>query len=241
MSLSKYIQEVNEAGSRGDLEAVKRIVNEVKLVLLTSVDPIPDQYDFFENCICIAITKMQSEISNTIQLYKTFCVDDPNTERQLLVKSLNLLYLLISNNLPTFHAELELLTEEELQSPLIQFSVNIEGYLTTGRYNMIQECMHHLPNPIFSHLMTSLLQSIRTDIESCIEVSYREISVNEFVKTIGWTDSLPTLFELIRSQHPSWVIEEDKIVFPRKMMETQEFTKNTLGDLIRQVSDIQTI
>jgi len=25
------------------------------------------------------------------------------------------------------------------------------------------------------------------------------------------------------------------------MMETQEFTKNTLGDLIRQVSDIQTI
>ena len=26
---------------------------------------------------------------------------------------------------------------------------------------MIQECMHHLPNPIFSHLMTSLLQSIR--------------------------------------------------------------------------------
>ena len=31
MSLNKYIQEVNEAGSRGDLEAVKRIVNEVKV------------------------------------------------------------------------------------------------------------------------------------------------------------------------------------------------------------------
>lgn len=40
-----------------------------------------------------------------------------------------------------------------------------------------------------------------TDIESCIEVSYREISVNEFVKTIGWTDSLPALFDLIHSQH----------------------------------------
>ena len=50
---------------------------------------------------------MQSEISNYIQLYKTFCVDDPNTERQLLVKSLNLLYLLISNNLPAFHAEVD--------------------------------------------------------------------------------------------------------------------------------------
>ena len=91
----------------------------MQLVLLTSTDPIPDRCrksrcrhshsldDFFENCICIAITKMQSEISNTIQLYKTFCADDPNTERQLLVKSLNLLYLLISNNLPAFHAEVD--------------------------------------------------------------------------------------------------------------------------------------
>lgn len=33
MSLNKYIQDVNEAGSRGDLEAVKRIVNEVKVHL----------------------------------------------------------------------------------------------------------------------------------------------------------------------------------------------------------------
>ena len=37
-------------------------------------------------------------------------------------------------------------------------------------------------------------------------MSYREISVNEFVKTIGWTDSLPTLFELIRSQHVTYVL-----------------------------------
>lgn len=34
MSLNKYIQDVNDAGSRGDLEAVKRIVNEVKVSFL---------------------------------------------------------------------------------------------------------------------------------------------------------------------------------------------------------------
>ncbi len=48
---------------------------------------------------------MQDEMDNFIQLYNTFCVDDPNRERQLLVKSLNLLYMLVSNKLSEFHAE----------------------------------------------------------------------------------------------------------------------------------------
>ena len=49
-------------------------------------------------------------------------------------------------------------------NPLIQFSVNIEGYLTTGRYNRIQECMENLPNEHFVHLMDYLVNSIREDI-----------------------------------------------------------------------------
>ena len=48
---------------------------------------------------------MPDDISNYIQLYKTFCSQDTNAERVLLVESLNLLYLLITNNLSAFHAE----------------------------------------------------------------------------------------------------------------------------------------
>lgn len=48
------------------------------------------------------------EISNYIQLYKSFCSQDTNTERVLLVESLNLLYLLVSNNLSAFHAEVNI-------------------------------------------------------------------------------------------------------------------------------------
>ena len=48
---------------------------------------------------------MKDEISNYIQLYNTFCKDDTNMDRKLLVMSLNLLYLLITNDLSAFHAE----------------------------------------------------------------------------------------------------------------------------------------
>lgn len=53
----------------------------------------------------MAVSTIPEEIPNAIQLYRSFCQEDPNRERALLVKSLNLLYLLCSNNLPAFHAE----------------------------------------------------------------------------------------------------------------------------------------
>ena len=61
--------------------------------------------DFFQKCICVAVSQMQDEISNYIQLYNTFCKDDTDMNRKLLVMSLNLLYLLITNDLSAFHAE----------------------------------------------------------------------------------------------------------------------------------------
>jgi hypothetical protein len=88
-----------------------------------------------------------------------------------------------------------------MESPLIQFSVNIEGYLTTGRYNKIQECMGNLPDPIFSHLMKYLLDSIRSDIENCIEVSYHWISLTDFCKISGMNGSMDEIKEYIRKVH----------------------------------------
>ena len=59
------------------------------------------------------------EISNAIQLYKSFCKDDHKTERKLLVESLYLLYLLVSNDLPTFHAEVLLVVSSDLARVVI--------------------------------------------------------------------------------------------------------------------------
>ena len=50
---------------------------------------------------------MPNDLSSYIQLYKTFCSQDTNEERIILIESLNLLYLLVTNNLSAFHAEVE--------------------------------------------------------------------------------------------------------------------------------------
>lgn len=84
---------------------------------------------------------------------------------------------------------------------MIQFSVLIEGYLTTGRYNRIQECMQNLPNPIFSHLMDYLLESIREDIESCIEVSYKQLSLQEYCQTVNWKGTVEEAAIYISQNH----------------------------------------
>ena len=59
----------------------------------------------------MAVNKMPEDISNYIQLYKTFCSEDPNLERVLLIESLNLLHLLVINNLSAFHAQVLFLSQ----------------------------------------------------------------------------------------------------------------------------------
>lgn len=60
---------------------------------------------FLENCICVAVKAMHEEILNYIDLYTSLCPTDSNKERKLLMESIHLLYLLVSNDLSTFHAE----------------------------------------------------------------------------------------------------------------------------------------
>lgn len=48
---------------------------------------------------------MHEEILNYIALYTSLCPTDANTDRKLMIASIHLLYLLVSNDLSTFHAE----------------------------------------------------------------------------------------------------------------------------------------
>ena len=48
---------------------------------------------------------MHEEILNYIDLYTSLCPTDTNTDRKLMIASIHLLYLLVSNDLSTFHAE----------------------------------------------------------------------------------------------------------------------------------------
>lgn len=127
-------------------------------------------------------------------------------------------------------------------SPLIQFSIDVEGYLTTGRYSKLQECMQHLPDEMFSHLMRYLLESIQEDIESCIEVSFREMSIDQFSTMINWKGSADELIEHVQKTHGDrWEVRDGMIFFPVKKVEDAMEAKKTLGDLIVQLNDFEKI
>lgn len=56
---------------------------------------------------------MPEELENMIEMYKSLCPQDPDRERQLVVEALHLLYLLVSRDLSSFHAEVRVLRVTE--------------------------------------------------------------------------------------------------------------------------------
>ena len=61
--------------------------------------------------------------------------------------------------------------------------------------------MQNLPHPIFSHLLDYLVDSIREDIESCIEVSYKQLGIQEFCQMINWKGTVEEAARFITEQH----------------------------------------
>lgn len=57
---------------------------------------------------------MPEELESMIHLYKSLCPQDSDRERKLMVEALNLLYLLVSRDLSSFHAEVRVVRENEV-------------------------------------------------------------------------------------------------------------------------------
>lgn len=130
-----------------------------------------------------------------------------------------------------------------MSNPFVQFSIATEGYLTTGRYSKLQESMQHLPDPIFSDLMKYLLESVQKDMESCIEVSFNEMSLAQYCAMINWKGSADGAIQHIHQLHGErWKVGEDGMIhFPVKQTENTMEAKKTLGDLIFQLNDFERI
>ena len=66
-----------------------------------------------ERCVEIAVQMMPEELESMIEMYKSLCPQDPDRERQLVVEALHRLYLLVSRDLASFHAEVRVLRVTE--------------------------------------------------------------------------------------------------------------------------------
>lgn len=136
---------------------------------------------------------------------------DP-TERKAHILGLNLMHLLVDNRLSEFHAELELLTAAEAQSPFVTFPITLERQLMVGSYDEVLNAGSHVPDLSYQFFMENLLQTVRDSIADCMEVSYKTMKIKDAMTMMKF-DSPQQLMEYMEDCRDDWIVEGDSLCF----------------------------
>jgi len=127
------------------------------------------------------------------------------TPRKCHVLGLNLMHLLVDNRLSEFHAELELLTEQEASNALISFPIELERQLMVGLYDQVLTTQ--VPDPTFQFFVDNLWQTVRDSIADCLEVSYKEMSLQSAMTMMKFTNQ-QDFMEYIQECRDDWIVQE---------------------------------
>jgi 26S proteasome regulatory subunit N12 len=88
------------------------------------------------------------------QLRSFYSLSSPEaTPGQPKVLGLNLLRLLVDNSLAEFHSELELVPQECVGSPFVQFPVQLERSLMEGLFKHVLQARQNFPDPLFAEYL----------------------------------------------------------------------------------------
>jgi 26S proteasome regulatory subunit N12 len=134
------------------------------------------------------------------------------TERKCHVLGLNLMHLLVDNRLSEFHAELELLSEEEAGTPFVSFPITLERQLMVGSYAEVLNAGANVPDPSYNFFMENLIETVRDSIADCVEVTYKSLKLTDAV-TMMKLDSVEELQEYVQEKRDDWLVEGDMLTF----------------------------
>mmetsp|Transcript_28769 Transcript_28769/g.32894 ORF Transcript_28769/g.32894 Transcript_28769/m.32894 type:complete len:250 (-) Transcript_28769:122-871(-) len=134
------------------------------------------------------------------------------SERKCHVLGLNLMFLLVENRLSEFHAELELLSEKEATNVFISFPIQLERQLMVGSYDEVLSAHSRIPDTSYDFFMENLLETVRDSIADCVEVSYKEMKIEDAMKMMKF-DSPQRLLGYVEESRDDWIIEGKSICF----------------------------
>jgi len=132
------------------------------------------------------------------------------TPRKCHILGLNLMNLLVDNRLAEFHAELELLTEDESRNVFVTFPINLERQLMVGIYDEVLNVT--VPHPSYQFFVDNLLQTVRDSIAECVEVSYKTMKISDAMTMMKF-GTQEELLEYIEECHSDWILENDTLCF----------------------------
>ena len=143
-------------------------------------------------------------------MYSVLSVKSITTPRKCHILGLNLMNLLVDNRLSEFHAELELLTEEEYRNVFVTFPINLERQLMVGIYDEVLSVT--VPDPSYQFFVDNLLQTVRDSIADCVEVSYKSMKIADAMTMMKF-GTQQELLEYVEECRDDWIVEENTLCF----------------------------
>ena len=148
---------------------------------------------------------LDSFARNVAQIKPLYAALKSITPRKCHILGLNLMNLLVDNRLSEFHAELELLAEEESRNVFVTFPINLERKLMVGIYDEVLNVT--VPDPSYQFFVDNLLQTVRDSIADCVEVSYKTMKIADAMTMMKF-GTQQELLEYVEECRDDWIVEE---------------------------------
>mmetsp|Transcript_18927 Transcript_18927/g.38885 ORF Transcript_18927/g.38885 Transcript_18927/m.38885 type:complete len:253 (+) Transcript_18927:168-926(+) len=214
---NSLLSELKAKFGAGDAVGGKETLSKLKIQMLDFPPGSPSHTQVAVESLEIGILIMVEEgdlesfARNVAQIKPLYAaLGSATTPRKCHVLGLNLMNLLVDNRLSEFHAELELLTEEESRNVFVTFPINLERQLMVGIYDEVLSVT--VPDPSYQCFVDNLLQTVRDSIADCVEVSYKTMKISDAMTMMKF-GTQQELLEYVEECRDDWIIEENTLCF----------------------------
>lgn len=167
--------------------------------------------------LSVADSDLEAFARNVSQVKPYYAVVSPGAlpvlkSRKCHILGLNLMHLLVENRLSEFHAELELLSEEEALTSYVSFPIDLERQLMVGSYDEVLNATSRVPDRSYGLFMDHLVRTVRDSIADCLEVAFTTMTMQDAVSMMK-LGSVKELLEYIEECRDDWIVEDESVVF----------------------------
>merc|ERR1712153_52444 len=204
------------------------MLGEIKLKIALSTaentaEKLALERDVFETAAMLSIRMDDIEgFERHISMLKPYYLDYgdmlPASAMQEKVLGLNLLRLLAQGSLDAFHIELETISPAHLSSTAVQFPVQLEQLSMEGSYHKVMAFQKSLPSPEYQVFMTTLSDTLRDEIASCLEASYKSLPCSKAAELLMMEIADLGAF----CEEREWVVSGDRIALKSETVEKKE-------------------
>jgi 26S proteasome regulatory subunit N12 len=207
-NVSVLIQQLEALVQARNIDQSKQTLNQLKIALLHGASPIESAYALELGVLLSVIEGDLDAFARNMAQLQPHYKSGVSTPRKALITGLNLMHLLVENRLAEFHAQLELLSDEEASDPLTSFPIALERKLMVGIYDEVGQ----IPDPSYQLFMDHLLQTIRQSIADCMETAYQELPLEDAANLLKLS-SKQELLDYVATEREDWIMEPGKVTF----------------------------